>query len=172
MAFSKTQHPFLQYLLAHRDSIKALTNCGGVTKAVQADGRIHTTFKQTVTATGRLSSADPNLQNIPVRSDTGQRIREAFVSGQGFENLMSVDYSQIEMRVMAHMSGDQDLIAAISTGEDLHRTMAAMIFGIPAEQVDDQMRSQIKATSYGLAYGLSAYGLANQLRIPQRKPKN
>lgn len=167
--FSKTQHPFLQYLLAHRDSIKLLQTVEGLQKAVQADGRIHTTFKQTVTATGRLSSADPNLQNIPVRSETGQRIREAFVRGAGFENLMSVDYSQIEMRVMAHMSGDQDLIAAIRTGEDLHRTMAAMIFGIPAEQVDDQMRSQIKATSYGLAYGLSAYGLANQLRIGQKE---
>ncbi|WP_374041624.1 DNA polymerase [uncultured Varibaculum sp.] len=167
--FSKTQHPFLQYLLAHRDSIKLLQTVEGLQKAVQADGRIHTTFKQTVTATGRLSSADPNLQNIPVRSETGQRIREAFVRGAGFENLMSVDYSQIEMRVMAHMSGDQDLIAAIRTGEDLHRTMAAMIFGIPAEQVDDQMRSQVKATSYGLAYGLSAYGLANQLRIGQKE---
>ena len=141
----------------------------GLQKAVHDDGRIHTTFKQTVTATGRLSSADPNLQNIPVRSETGQRIREAFVSGSGFENLMSVDYSQIEMRVMAHMSGDQDLIAAINTGEDLHRTMAAMIFGIPSEQVDDQMRSKVKATSYGLAYGLSAYGLANQLRIGHKE---
>ena len=167
--FTKTRHPFLQYLLAHRDSIKLLQTVEGLQKAVRNDGRIHTTFKQTVTATGRLSSADPNLQNIPVRSDTGQRIREAFVSGQGFENLMSVDYSQIEMRVMAHISGDEDLIAAISTGEDLHRTMAAMIFGIPAEQVDDQMRSKVKATSYGLAYGLSAYGLANQLRIGQKE---
>ncbi|MCG4618106.1 DNA polymerase I [Varibaculum cambriense] len=167
--FSKTQHPFLQYLLAHRDSIKLLQTVEGLQKAVHDDGRIHTTFKQTVTATGRLSSADPNLQNIPVRSETGQRIREAFVCGSGFENLMSVDYSQIEMRVMAHMSGDQDLIAAINTGEDLHRTMAAMIFGIPSEQVDDQMRSKVKATSYGLAYGLSAYGLANQLRIGQKE---
>lgn len=167
--FSKTQHPFLQYLLAHRDSIKLLQTVQGLQKAVHPDGRIHTSFKQTVTATGRLSSAEPNLQNIPVRSVNGQRIREAFIFGDGFENLMSVDYSQIEMRVMAHMSGDKDLIAAIKTGEDLHRTMAAMIFDISPEDVSEQMRSKVKATSYGLAYGLSAYGLASQLRIAQKE---
>ena len=128
-------------------------------------GRIHTTFQQTIAATGRLSSTDPNLQNIPIRTAEGRRIRQAFVVGQGYESLMTADYSQIEMRIMAHLSGDEGLIEAFMSGEDLHTFVASKAFDIPIEDVDPEMRRRIKAMSYGLAYGLSAYGLAQQLRI-------
>ncbi len=161
----KTGHPFLGALLAHRDKTKLIQMIDGLLSEVAPDGRIHTTFHQTASATGRLASSDPNLQNIPVRSDAGVRIREAFVAGPGFEDLMSVDYSQIEMRIMAHLSKDQDLIAAFNSGEDLHATMAASIFGVPLDEVTGELRNRIKATSYGLAYGLSPYGLSKQLGI-------
>ena len=161
----KTGHPFLGALLAHRDKTKLIQMIDGLLSEVAADGRIHTTFHQIASATGRLASSDPNLQNIPVRSDAGVRIREAFVAGPGFEDLMSVDYSQIEMRIMAHLSKDEDLIAAFNSGEDLHATMAASIFGVPLDEVTGEMRNRIKATSYGLAYGLSPYGLSKQLGI-------
>lgn len=163
--YAKTQHPFLQYLLEHRDKIKLRQIVEGLLAAVGPDGRIHTTFQQTVAATGRLSSTEPNLQNIPARTVDGARIRAAFVPGEGFDALMTVDYSQIEMRLMAHMSADAGLIEAFNLGEDLHRTMASMVFGVPVEEVTSQLRSQIKATSYGLAYGLSSYGLSQQLGI-------
>lgn len=163
--YAKTQHPFLQFLLEHRDKIKLRQIVEGLLQAVAADGRIHTTFQQTVAATGRLSSTDPNLQNIPARTAEGMRIRAAFVPGPGFDYLMTVDYSQIEMRLMAHMSEDAGLIEAFNLGEDLHRTTAAMVFGVPVAEVTPALRSQIKATSYGLAYGLSSYGLSQQLGI-------
>ncbi|MDO5729731.1 MAG: DNA polymerase I [Actinomycetaceae bacterium] len=163
---AKTGHPFLTHLLDHRDKIKMQQTVDGLIKAVESDGHIHTTFKQTITATGRLSSVDPNLQNIPARTAEGLRVREAFVPGHGFDNLLTADYSQIEMRIMAHMSDDEALIDAFNSGEDLHRTMAAMVFHVPVEQVDSQLRGRIKATSYGLAYGLSSYGLSQQLGIP------
>ncbi|HEY5472608.1 MAG TPA: DNA polymerase, partial [Candidatus Limnocylindrales bacterium] len=129
-------------------------------------GRIHTTYQQTIAATGRLSSTDPNLQNIPIRTEQGRRIREVFVVGAGFESLMSADYSQIEMRIMAHLSGDEGLIAAFRSGEDLHRFVGSRVFGVPPQDVTAAMRSKIKAMSYGLAYGLSAFGLSKQLSIP------
>lgn len=163
--YEKTQHPFLQHLLAHRDKIKMRQIVEGLISAVGADGRIHTTFQQTVAATGRLSSTEPNLQNIPARTAEGMRIRGAFVPGTGFDYLLTADYSQIEMRLMAHMSKDEALIEAFKSGEDLHRTMAAMVFAVPVEEVTPALRSQIKATSYGLAYGLSSYGLSQQLGI-------
>lgn len=163
---AKTGHPFLTHLLDHRDKIKMRQTVDGLIKAVEADGRIHTTFKQTITATGRLSSVDPNLQNIPARTAEGLRVREGFVPGDGYDNLLTADYSQIEMRIMAHMSRDEALIDAFNSGEDLHRTMAAMVFHVPVDEVDSQLRGRIKATSYGLAYGLSAYGLSQQLGIP------
>lgn len=163
--FVQTEHPFLAYLLEHRDKIKLRQTVDGLINSVQSDGRIHTTFQQTIAATGRLSSTDPNLQNIPARTEEGLRIREAFVPGEGFDNLLTADYSQIEMRIMAHMSADEALIAAFNSGEDLHRTMASMVFHVPVEEVDSQLRNRIKATSYGLAYGLSAYGLSEQLNI-------
>ena len=159
-------HDFLGFLLTHRDRIKLKQMVDSLSVTVASDGRIHTTFSQVAAATGRLASSDPNLQNIPARSADGMRIRGAFVAGGGFESLMSADYSQIEMRLMAHLSGDEALIEAFNSGEDLHRTMASMVFGTPVAEVSAEERSRIKATSYGLAYGLSSYGLAAQLGIP------
>ena len=163
--FGKTHHPFLEHLLVHRDRIKLAQMVETLQQAVADDGRIHTTFSQVVAATGRLASSDPNLQNIPARTPDGLRIRHAFVAGDGFESLMSADYSQIEMRIMAHLSNDAGLIEAFNTGEDLHRSMASMVFDTPLAEVSAQQRSRIKATSYGLAYGLSSFGLSQQLGI-------
>ncbi|MCO7218707.1 DNA polymerase I [Klenkia sp. PcliD-1-E] len=158
-------HPFLEALLRHRDVTRLRTVIDGLIPMVDDAGRIHTTFQQTIAATGRLSSTDPNLQNIPIRSAEGRRIRQAFVVGAGYESLMTADYSQIEMRIMAHLSEDAGLIEAFTSGEDLHTFVAARAFDIPLEQVDPEMRRRIKAMSYGLAYGLSAYGLSQQLKI-------
>ena len=163
--YAKTSHPFLEHLLEHRDAIKLRQTVEGLRKAIQPDGRIHTTFQQTIAATGRLSSTDPNLQNIPARHEEGMRIREAFTVGEGYECLMTADYSQIEMRIMAHLSVDQALIDAFRSGEDLHRYVAALVHGIGVEDVTAQQRSHVKAMSYGLAYGLSTFGLARQLGI-------
>jgi DNA polymerase-1 len=161
----QTGHPFMEHLLRHRDVTRLRTVIDGLLPMVDDVGRIHTTFQQTIAATGRLSSTDPNLQNIPIRTAEGRRIRQAFVVGQGYESLMTADYSQIEMRIMAHLSGDEGLIEAFTSGEDLHSFVASRAFGIPIDEVDPEMRRRIKAMSYGLAYGLSAYGLAQQLRI-------
>src|SRR5690625_4729152 len=163
--FAKTEHPFLEHLLTHRDAIKLRQTVEGLLRFVAPDGRIHTRYSQTVAATGRLSSADPNLQNIPVRTDAGMQIREAFIVGQGYETLLTADYSQIEMRIMAHMSKDAGLIEAFNTGEDLHNYVGARVFDVDPSEVTPPMRSKIKAMSYGLAYGLSAFGLSKQLGI-------
>ncbi|MCA0336067.1 MAG: DNA polymerase I [Actinobacteria bacterium] len=163
--FAKTEHPFLEALLRHRDTARLRVTVEGLIKSVADDRRIHTTYIQTIAATGRLSSTDPNLQNVPIRTEEGRRIREAFVVGQGFESLMSADYSQIEMRIMAHLSGDAGLIEAFNSGEDLHRFVGSRVFGVEPEDVTAEMRSKIKAMSYGLAYGLSAFGLSKQLTI-------
>lgn len=163
--YEKSPHPFLEALLAHRDATKLAQIIQTLRDAVHDDGRIHTTFSQTVASTGRLSSRDPNLQNIPIRTDEGHRIREAFVVGQDYETLVTADYSQIEMRIMAHLSGDQALIDAFKAGEDLHRFVGSRVFGVPPEGVTPEMRSQVKAMSYGLAYGLSSFGLARQLGL-------
>lgn len=169
--FEKTEHPFLQHLLEHRDATRLKTTVEGLSKAIAADGRIHTTLNQTIAATGRLSSTEPNLQNIPIRTEEGRRIREVFVVGEGYESLMTADYSQIEMRIMAHLSGDEGLIEAFRSGEDLHSFVAARAFGVPIEEVAGELRRRVKAMSYGLAYGLSAYGLAQQLRISAEEAK-
>ncbi|MGV9411435.1 DNA polymerase I [Nocardia sp. NPDC003693] len=169
--YEKTQHPFLQHLLEHRDATRLKVTVDGLLKAVADDGRIHTTFNQTVAATGRLSSTEPNLQNIPIRTDTGRRIRDTFVVGSGFESLMTADYSQIEMRIMAHLSKDEGLIEAFNSGEDLHNFVASKAFDIPITEVDPELRRRIKAMSYGLAYGLSAYGLSQQLKISAEEAK-
>jgi DNA polymerase-1 len=158
-------HPVLESILRHRDMTKLRTTIEGLQRSIAADGRIHTTFQQTVAATGRLSSTDPNLQNIPVRSEEGRLIRQCFVVGDGFESLMTADYSQIEMRIMAHLSADAGLLAAFASGEDLHTTVAASVFAVPRDGVTPEMRRRIKAMSYGLAYGLSSYGLSQQLGI-------
>ncbi|WP_396027150.1 DNA polymerase I [Actinomyces sp. Z3] len=163
--YAKTSHPFLEHLLEHRDAIKLRQTVEGLRKAILPDGRIHTTFQQTIAATGRLSSTDPNLQNIPARTEEGMRIREAFTVGAGYECLLTADYSQIEMRIMAHLSGDAALIEAFRSGEDLHRYVAAMVHGIGVDEVTPQQRSHVKAMSYGLAYGLSTFGLARQLGV-------
>jgi DNA polymerase-1 len=163
--FEKTEHPFLMALLRHRDVSRLRQTIEGLLKTVQSDGRIHTTFYQTIAATGRLSSAEPNLQNIPIRTEEGRRIREGFVVGKGYECLMTADYSQIEMRIMAHLSEDAELIAAFKSGQDFHSITASRVFGVPAEEVTPGQRAKIKAMNYGLAYGLSAFGLGQQLRI-------
>jgi DNA polymerase-1 len=163
--FVKTQHPFLQHLLDHRDVTRLRQTVEGLRKSISDDGRIHTTYAQTIAATGRLSSNDPNLQNIPIRTASGRRIREAFCVGEGFETLVTADYSQIEMRIMAHLSEDADLIAAFNSGEDFHTVMAAKVFSKDPGDIDGGLRARIKAMNYGLAYGLSSYGLSQQLNI-------
>lgn len=168
---AKKPHPFLDALLAHRDANKLRQMVETLIKAVQEDGRIHTTFVQTGASTGRLASTDPNLQNIPVRSEEGRRIREGFIHAPEFETLMTADYSQIEMRIMAHLSGDEGLIQAFNEGEDLHRFVGARIFGVTPEEVTSEMRAKVKAMSYGLAYGLSAFGLSKQLGISGAEAK-
>jgi len=162
---AQTGHPLLEHLLHHRDVARLKTVVDSLMPMIDDLGRVHTTFNQLVAATGRLSSTDPNLQNIPIRTAEGRRIRQAFVVGSGYESLMTADYSQIEMRIMAHLSGDEALIQAFGSGFDFHATTAASVFGVPLDQVDGQLRSRVKAMNYGLAYGLSAYGLSQQLTI-------
>ncbi len=163
--FAKTEHPFLAHLLRHRDQIRLRQTVEGLLKSVADDGRIHTTYVQTIAATGRLSSTDPNLQNIPIRTEEGRRIREAFVVGAAYETLLTADYSQIEMRIMADRSEDDGLIEAFASGQDFHSITASRVFGVPADAVTGAMRAKIKAMNYGLAYGLSAFGLSQQLKI-------
>ncbi|MGH3791009.1 MAG: DNA polymerase I [Pseudonocardiaceae bacterium] len=163
--YESTEHPFLASLLAHRDATRLKTTVDGLLKAVADDGRIHTTYNQTIAATGRLSSTEPNLQNIPIRTESGRRIRGAFVVGPGYSKLMTADYSQIEMRIMAHLSEDTALIEAFTSGHDFHAVTAARVFGVDAGAVSGEQRAKIKAMNYGLAYGLSAFGLSAQLRI-------
>jgi DNA polymerase-1 len=162
---TQTDHELPVIMLRHREQARLRSTVEGLIKTIAPDGRIHTTFNQTVAATGRLSSTDPNLQNIPVRTDEGRAIRRGFVVGEGFESLMTADYSQIELRVMAHLSEDEGLIEAFTSGEDLHTTVASQVFGVARPEVDPEMRRKIKAMSYGLAYGLSAFGLSQQLNI-------
>ena len=173
--FDKTGHPFLQHMLAHRDATRLKVTVDGLLNSVASDGRIHTTFNQTIAATGRLSSTEPNLQNIPIRTEAGRRIRDAFIVGKGsqgdFDELMTADYSQIEMRIMAHLSKDEGLIEAFRTGEDLHSFVASRAFSVPIDEVTPELRRRVKAMSYGLAYGLSAYGLAAQLKISTEEAK-
>jgi len=169
--YAKTEHPFLAHVLVHRDAIRLKQTVEGLLKSVSDDGRIHTTYVQTIAATGRLSSTDPNLQNIPIRTEAGRRIREAFVVGEGYEALMSADYSQIEMRIMAHASDDASLIEAFRSGMDFHTVTASRVFGVEAADVTPAERAKIKAMNYGLAYGLSAYGLSQQLNIDTSEAK-
>lgn len=169
--FEQTEHPFLARLLEHREVTKIRQIVETTLKAVATDGRIHTNYVQTGTSTGRLSSENPNLQNIPIRSERGREIRDAFIAGPGYETLLSADYSQIEMRIMAHLSEDAGIIEAFNTGEDLHRFVGSRLFGVNPQDVTSDMRSTVKAMSYGLVYGLSEYGLAKQLRISNSEAK-
>jgi DNA polymerase-1 len=162
---NKTKHPILQHLMRIRESSKLQTTIEGLISAIADDGRIHTTFQQSVAATGRLSSTEPNLQNIPVRTDEGRHIRGCFIAQNPYTQLLTADYSQIEMRIMAHLSNDEGLIQAFESGEDLHSTVGALVFGVKPSEVDAEMRRTIKAMSYGLAYGLSSFGLSQTLDI-------
>ncbi|SFS04606.1 DNA polymerase I [Microbacterium sp. cf046] len=164
-------HPFLDLLLQHREATKLRQIIESLDTAIAADGRVRTTYVQTGSQTGRLSSTDPNLQNIPVRTEESRRIRSAFEVGEGYETLLTADYSQIEMRIMAHLSEDPGLIEAFNSGEDLHRFVGARVFGVAPEEVTSAMRTKVKAMSYGLVYGLSAFGLSKQLRIEQTEAK-
>jgi DNA polymerase-1 len=169
--FAQTGHAVLEHLLRHRDVAKLKSTVDGLLKSISVDGRIHTTFYQTVAATGRLSSTDPNLQNVPIRTEEGRRIRRAFIVGDQFETLMTADYSQIEMRIMAHLSRDEALIEAFRSGADFHAVTAAVVFDIPLADVGSEHRRRVKAMNYGLAYGLSAYGLSTQLGISPDEAK-
>jgi len=162
---ASTKHPVLVHLLHHRDVSKLKSIVDSLIPMAGEDGRIHTTFNQMVAATGRLSSVDPNLQNIPIRTELGRRIRRGFVVGPGYECLLTADYSQIELRIMADLSGDAALIAAFESGHDFHATTASRVFGVEPAEVTPEQRAKIKAMNYGLAYGLSAFGLSGQLRI-------
>ena len=163
--YEKTGHPFLEHLLEHRDAIRLRQTVEGLLKTVAEDGRIHTTFNQLIAATGRLSSTDPNLQNIPVRTEAGRRIREGFVVGKGFSELMTADYSQIEMRIMAHLSEDAGDHRGVPFRSRLPLGDRGPCLRRRAGDVTGEMRAKIKAMNYGLAYGLSAFGLSQQLRI-------
>jgi DNA polymerase-1 len=163
--FEKSKHPVLEAMLRVRETKKLGATVEGLLAETTKENRIHTHFAQTVAATGRLSSVGPNLQNIPVRTEEGRRIRDCFIAGKGYESLLTADYSQIEMRIMAHLSNDAALLKAFESGEDLHASVAGLVFGVKASEVDPEMRRQMKAMSYGLAYGLSAYGLAIQLDL-------
>ena len=164
-------HPFLDLLLQHRDATKLMQIITGIDKAVDPGGRVHTTYEQAGSSTGRIASNEPNLQNVPVKTEVGRRIRSAFESGSEFETLLTADYSQIEMRIMAHLSGDEGLILSFNEGEDLHRFVGSRIFGVDPAEVTPVMRTKVKAMSYGLAYGLSAFGLSKQLRIETSEAK-
>lgn len=167
----QTGHPFLEKLLAHRDVSKIRQMSETLLEAIRPDGRIHTSYLQTGTSTGRLSSENPNLQNIPIKTERGQRLRSAFVAGSGYVELLTADYSQIEMRIMAHLSEDAGLIEAFRAGEDLHNYVGSRIYGVEPSEVDSAMRSKVKAMSYGLVYGLSEFGLARQLKISKTEAK-
>ena len=167
----QSPHPFLGLLLLHRDASKLRQIIETLERAIEPDHRVHTSYEQTGTSTGRVSSTDPNLQNIPIKTEVGREIRSAFVHGETFETLLTADYSQIEMRIMAHLSGDAGLITAFNEGEDLHRFVGARIFGVEPAEVTPTMRTKVKAMSYGLAYGLSAFGLSKQLRIETGEAK-
>lgn len=167
----QTGHPFLEKLLAHRDVSKIRQMSETLLESIQQDGRIHTSYSQIGTSTGRLSSENPNLQNIPIKTERGQKLRSAFIAGSGYVELLTADYSQIEMRIMAHLSEDAGLIEAFRAGEDLHNFVGARIYGVSPSEVDSAMRSKVKAMSYGLVYGLSEFGLARQLKISKTEAK-
>ncbi len=168
---AQTGHPVLEHLLRHRDVAKLKSIVDSLIPMAGQDGRIHTTYNQMIAATGRLSSTDPNLQNIPIRTEEGRRIRRGFVVGAGYECLLTADYSQIELRIMAHLSGDEALAAAFGSGHDFHAATAARVFSVPADEVTGELRAKIKAMNYGLAYGLSVYGLSQQLRVPAEEAR-
>jgi DNA polymerase I len=162
---AQTGHPVLEHLLRHRDVAKLKSIVDSLIPMAGQDGRIHTTYNQMIAATGRLSSTDPNLQNIPIRTEEGRRIRQGFIVGPDYECLLTADYSQIELRIMAHLSADEALAAAFFSGHDFHAATAARVFGVEPDDVTGDLRAKVKVMNYGLAYGLSAYGLSQGLRV-------
>lgn len=167
----RPEHPIVEQILAYRlwSKLKS-TYLDGITGLIRTDtGRVHTSFNQTVTATGRLSSSDPNLQNIPVRTEEGRMIRALFEPGEGYDYLLSADYSQIELRLLAHMSGDENFIDAFKRGQDIHARTAAEVFGIPLEEVTPELRRHAKAVNFGIVYGISDFGLARNLHISRKE---
>src|SRR5690606_28227471 len=163
------QHPIVEHLLAYREVEKLRSTYGeGLLAEVAPDGRIHATFNQTVARTGRLSSDQPNLHNIPVRSEEGRRFRKAFVPAPGC-TLLVADYNQIELRCIAHLAEDPGLIDAFESGQDIHNATAARVFGVDPEDVTPEQRSRAKMVSYGLAYGMEAFGLGQRLGIPTKE---
>ena len=167
----RLEHPIIEQILAYRlwSKLKS-TYLDGIAGLIRTDtGRVHTNFNQTVTATGRLSSSDPNLQNIPVRTEEGRMIRALFEPGEGYDCLLSADYSQIELRLLAHMSGDENFIDAFKRGQDIHARTAAEVFGIPLEEVTPELRRHAKAVNFGIVYGISDFGLARNLHISRKE---
>ena len=164
-------YPFVKNILKYRTLAKLVsTYLDALPQLIRKEtGRIHSSFNQTVTATGRLSSSDPNLQNIPVRTEEGKKIRSLFVPGEGYDSFISSDYSQVELRILAHMSGDESLIKAFLNKEDIHRRTAAEVLGIPFEEVTPEQRSHAKAVNFGIIYGISDFGLSRQLGIPRKQ---
>lgn len=166
----KSRHPIAEAILNFRALSKLKsTYLDGLDKLIGDDGRIHTNFNQTVTATGRLSSSDPNLQNIPVRTDEGREIRALFEPREPFDCILSADYSQIELRLLAHMSGDDNLIDAFNRGQDIHARTAAEVFGLPIDAVTGEFRRKAKAVNFGIVYGISDYGLSQNLHITRKE---
>ena len=167
----RLEHPIVDQILAYRlwSKLKS-TYLDGIAGLIRTDtGRVHTSFNQTVTATGRLSSSDPNLQNIPVRTEEGRMIRALFEPGEGYDCLLSADYSQIELRLLAHMSGDENFIDAFKRGQDIHARTAAEVFGIPLDEVTPELRRHAKAVNFGIVYGISDFGLARNLHISRKE---
>lgn len=162
-----TGHPVLEAILEHREAIKRKGTVEGLIRETADDGRVHSTLNQLVTTTGRLSSSDPNLQNVPARTEEGKRIRGAFCKGPGYDGLFTADYSVLELRILAHLSNDQELISAFTSGEDLHTSVASKVFDVAPEDVDGELRFRVKMVSYGLCYGMSAVGLSTRLKVPQ-----
>ncbi|MBR0062265.1 MAG: DNA polymerase I [Selenomonadaceae bacterium] len=166
----KERHPSIPEIIKFRKLAKLKsTYLDGLGKLIGSDGRVHTNFNQTVTATGRLSSSDPNLQNIPVRTDEGREIRALFVPGEGYDCILSADYSQIELRLLAHMSGDENLIDAFKNGQDIHARTASEVFDVPIEEVTPELRRKAKAVNFGIIYGMSVFGLAQDLHISRQE---
>ncbi len=166
------RHPIVAEVMEHRVATKLLgTYIDALPKSVAADGRIHTTFYQLATTTGRLNSQDPNLQNIPIRNATGREIRRAFVPREGDYTLLSADYSQIELRILAALTQDPGLLEGLTSGEDIHRATAAKVFGLPLAEVTKEQRNQAKMVNYGISYGISAFGLSQRLGIPRAEAK-
>lgn len=168
----REEHPIIEKILEYRTLTKLkATYVDGIIPLISDDGRIHAKFNQTVTATGRISCTEPNLQNIPIRTELGRELRKMFIAREGYV-LLDADYSQIELRVLAHISGDENMINGFNSGEDIHAITASQVFGVPLEQVTKQMRSEAKAVNFGIVYGISDFGLATNIGTSRKKAKD